>query len=129
MFDLNDPTLTRVDKNSTPVDRIPDQGGSIEPPTSQKSDLDGDRGQDLHRRLLSYYRQELDRQSENRFQMAVDEDYYDNIQWSEDEAKQLKDRGQAPIKAAASMACPSAAAATSVYFAVHSANTALLASA
>ena len=97
MFDLNDPTLTRVDKNSTPVDRIPDQGGSIEPPPSQKSDLDGDRGQELHRLLLAYYRQELDRQSENRFQMAVDEDYYDNIQWSEDEAKQLKDRGQAPI--------------------------------
>lgn len=97
MFDLNDPTLTRVNKNSTPVDRIQDQGGSIEPPTSQKSDLDGDRGQELHRRLLAYYRQELDRQSENRFQMAVDEDYYDNIQWSEDEAKQLKDRGQAPI--------------------------------
>lgn len=97
MFDLNDPALTRVDKNSTPVDRIPDQGGSIEPPPPQKSELDGERGQELHSRLLAYYRQELDRQSENRFQMAVDEDYYDNIQWSEDEAKQLKDRGQAPI--------------------------------
>jgi hypothetical protein len=96
MFDLRDPNLTKVDKNSTPVDRLPDQGSAVEP-TQPKSDLDSDDKQELHRRLLSYYRQELDRQSENRFQMAIDEDYYDNIQWSEDEAAQLRERGQAPI--------------------------------
>lgn len=96
MFDLNDPNLTKVDRFSTPVDRIPEQGSMVEPPPST-SQLDTDDAQELHRRLLSYYRQELDRQSENRFQMAIDEDYYDNIQWSEDEAAQLKERGQAPI--------------------------------
>lgn len=96
MFDINDASLTRVDTNSTAVDRLPNQGASVEP-TPPKNDLDSQDKQDLHRRLLSYYRQELDRQSENRFQMAVDEDYYDNIQWSEEEASQLKDRGQAPI--------------------------------
>lgn len=96
MFDLNDATLTRVDKNSTPVDRLPEQGSSVEPPPVI-NDLDSHDRQGLHRRLLSYYRQELDRQSENRFQMAIDEDYYDNIQWSEEEAAQLKERGQAPI--------------------------------
>lgn len=96
MFDLRDPNLTQVDRFSTPVDRIPDQGSSVEPPPST-SQLDSDDSRELHRRLLSYYRQELDRQSENRFQMAIDEDYYDNIQWSEEEAAQLKERGQAPI--------------------------------
>jgi hypothetical protein len=96
MFDLNDASLTRVDKNTTPVDRLPDQGSSVEP-TPPKNDLDSTPKQELHQRLLSYYRQELDRQSENRFQMAIDEDYYDNIQWSEDEARTLKERGQAPI--------------------------------
>lgn len=96
MFDLNDQNLTKVDRFSTPVDRIPEQGSMIEPPPSTNQ-LDTDDAQELHRRLLSYYRQELDRQSENRFQMAIDEDYYDNIQWSEDEAAQLKERGQAPI--------------------------------
>ena len=96
MFDINDAKLTRVDKNSTAVDRLPNQGASVEP-TPPKSELDSDDKQGLHRRLLSYYRQELDRQSENRFQMAIDEDYYDNIQWSEEEAAQLKERGQAPI--------------------------------
>lgn len=96
MFDLRDNTLTRADKFSTPVDRLPDQGSAVEPPPPA-NDLDSDDKQELHSRLLSYYRQELDRQSENRFQMAIDEDYYDNIQWSEDEARQLKERGQAPI--------------------------------
>lgn len=96
MFDINDANLTRVDKFATPVDRLPEQGSSVEP-APPKSDLDSDDKQELHRRLLSYYRQELDRQSENRFQMAIDEDYYDNIQWSEEEASQLKERGQAPI--------------------------------
>ncbi len=97
MFDLRDNNLTKVDKNSTPIDRMPEQSqSSVEPPAST-SQLDSDNAQELHRRLLSYYRQELDRQSENRFQMAIDEDYYDNIQWSEEEAAQLKDRGQAPI--------------------------------
>lgn len=97
MFDLRDNNLTKVDKNSTPIDRMPEQSqSSVEPPPSTNQ-LDSDDAQELHRRLLSYYRQELDRQSENRFQMAIDEDYYDNIQWSEEEAAQLKDRGQAPI--------------------------------
>lgn len=97
MFDLRDNNLTKVDKNSTPIDRMPEQSqSSVEPPPSTNQ-LDSDDNQELHRRLLSYYRQELDRQSENRFQMAIDEDYYDNIQWSEEEAAQLKERGQAPI--------------------------------
>lgn len=97
MFDLQDQTLTKVDRLSTPVDRIPDQGSGVEPPPPPANPLDSHDSIELHSRLLSYYRQELDRQSENRFQMAVDEDYYDNIQWSEEEAAQLKERGQAPI--------------------------------
>lgn len=97
MFDLRDPNLTQVDRFSTPVDRLPEQPQSTVERPASTSQLDSDDAQELHRRLLSYYRQELDRQSENRFQMAIDEDYYDNIQWSEEEARQLKERGQAPI--------------------------------
>ncbi len=95
MFDLRDQNLTKVDKLSTPVDRLPDQGAMVEPAPTNR--LDSEDSQELHARLIAYYRQELDRQSENRFQMAIDEDYYDNIQWSEEEAAQLKERGQAPI--------------------------------
>jgi hypothetical protein len=96
MFDLRDTNLTKVDTNSTAVDRLPQPEMTVEPPPSQ-SPLDTAEKQELHRLLLSYYRQEIDRQSENRFQMAIDEDYYDNIQWTEEEARQLRERGQAPI--------------------------------
>lgn len=97
MFDLNDEGLTKVDKNSTPIDRMPTTSMTTEPPPSALHGLDTEDKQELHRLLLSYYRQEIDRQSENRFQMAIDEDYYDSIQWSETEASELKERGQAPI--------------------------------
>lgn len=96
MFDLSDDTLTTVNTKSTPTDRLPDSVTSGEIPSPPKNKLDEDQSQDLHRRLLSFYRQELDRQSENRFQMAIDEDYYDNIQWSDNDAQVLRDRGQAP---------------------------------
>ena len=97
MFDLRDEGLTRVNTNATPVDRMPQASPpTVETPTTN-TDLDSDKKHELHRLLLSYYRQELDRQSENRFQMAIDADYYDSIQWSETEAAALKDRGQAPI--------------------------------
>ena len=96
MFNLDDKTLTRVDSNSTAVDRLP-QGELPDVKPIPANKLDAEQGLELHRRLLSFYRQELDRQSENRFQMAIDEDYYDNIQWSEAEAQELKERGQAPI--------------------------------
>ena len=96
MFDLNDKTLTRVDSNSTPVDRLPEAKAPSDKPTPANR-LDSSQITELHARLLSYYRQEIDRQSENRYEMAKDEDYYDSIQWSEEEAAALKDRGQAPI--------------------------------
>ena len=96
MFDLRDEGLTRVNTNATPVDRMPEAPPTVETP-APKNDLDVSKKIELHRLLLSYYRQELDRQSENRFQMAIDADYYDSIQWSEQDAAILKDRGQAPI--------------------------------
>jgi len=51
---------------------------------------------DKHSRLLSWFQQEMRRQSHNRYQMALDEDYYDSIQWLPDEAAELKERGQNP---------------------------------
>lgn len=64
---------------------------------NKKNELDSDENEALHSLLMSYYRQELDRQAENRYQMAIDDDYYDNIQYSEEDAQVLVDRGQAPI--------------------------------
>ncbi|MBC3906216.1 portal protein [Undibacterium umbellatum] len=49
-----------------------------------------------HGRLYNWFETEMRRQQANRFQMALDEDYYDSIQWRPDEIAELKDRGQQP---------------------------------
>lgn len=53
--------------------------------------------QRLHTRLMDYYIRELDRQADNRAEMAEDEDFYDNIQWAAEDAEALRDRGQMPL--------------------------------
>lgn len=95
MFDLNDKTLTRV-KRHDPFGGAASSKEAKEVATKADK-LDSDRMVRRHGMLMSYYRQELDRQAENRYQMAVDEDFFDNIQWSEEDAAALKQRGQAPI--------------------------------
>lgn len=58
------------------------------------SNLDSPTGIQLHRKLIGYYQRELERQSPNRAQMAEDEDFYDNEQWSEEDKAVLAERGQ-----------------------------------
>lgn len=53
--------------------------------------------QDKHSKLLTWYQQEMRRQSANRFQMSLDEDYYDGEQWTYEEASEVRSRGQVPI--------------------------------
>lgn len=93
MFDLNDDNLTKVIPARTD-EKDPSPGESIA--RADPNDLDSDENRILHGKLLSYYRQELDRQEENRAQMAIDEDYYDSIQWTDEEIAELRERGQAP---------------------------------
>jgi hypothetical protein len=71
--------------------------GEFEEVEAASNPLDDDEHHKLHGKLLGYYQRELDRQNDNRIQMAIDEDYYDNDQWSQADAEELKDRGQAPI--------------------------------
>lgn len=63
----------------------------------KKHALDSEKMMRIHGRLLSRYETELDRQAENRADMAIDEDFYDNIQWTEEDAAVLRDRGQMPL--------------------------------
>lgn len=65
--------------------------------TSEQHPLDGAEAQKLLGRLREWFEQESRRQAHNRFQMAMDEDYYDSLQWSEEDAAVLLDRGQSPI--------------------------------
>ena len=78
-----------------PYSRLEKVAGEKE--QEQRNPLDSPQMVEQHRHLLGIYQDELDRQSENRVDMAVDADFYDNIQWREEDAKELRDRGQMPL--------------------------------
>lgn len=59
--------------------------------------LDSNENQELHGRLMGWYIDERDRQATNRYQQALDCDFYDGLQWDVDDAETIKERGQAPI--------------------------------
>lgn len=84
--------------------RRPDQAGDRvlmaredETPQAKASRLDSMQAVSLHGRLMGHYVRELERQAENRMQMAMDEDFYDHIQWTDEEIETLLNRGQQPI--------------------------------
>lgn len=52
---------------------------------------------ELHGRLMNWYNTERELQSFNRYQQAIDEDFFDGLQWSEEDIEALKERGQAPL--------------------------------
>lgn len=98
MFDLNDEENTRV-KKGLPARLAEDEelGEELDEEAPKGNPLDDEHHHRLHGMLLGFYQRELDRQNANRIQQAIDEDYYDNDQWSEEDAQTLRDRGQAPI--------------------------------
>lgn len=92
MFDLNDEESTRSVKDGA-WDRMADApaGGDAD----REHELDSHANVALFNRLNSYYQQEIDRQEDNRLQMAIDEDFHDHIQWTAEEEQELGGRGQA----------------------------------
>ncbi|MES2415099.1 MAG: hypothetical protein V4614_14930 [Pseudomonadota bacterium] len=50
-----------------------------------------------HGVLMSLMKDESELQAEERMQMAIDEDYYDHLQWRPEDAEALMERGQAPV--------------------------------
>lgn len=59
--------------------------------------LESDEAQKEHKRLLEWFYFERDRQSANRLEMALDADVYDGLQWDEEDAAILRERGQLPL--------------------------------
>jgi hypothetical protein len=51
----------------------------------------------LHTRLLNWFFLEREKQSVNRMEMAMDADFYDNLQWDPEDAQALRERGQMPL--------------------------------
>lgn len=93
---MSEPDLTIV-KRSKRVKGAPAERGRAAPvpeeaPTAQQTEEQ--RMDEVHRRLMSFYRRELEIQGPNRYEQALDEDYYDGIQLSEEELQILHERGQ-----------------------------------
>lgn len=59
--------------------------------------LDSEKSREEHQRLLEWFYYEKDKQSANRLEMAMDCDFYDNLQWDPEDAETLKARGQMPL--------------------------------
>lgn len=89
MFDKRRPKVAGDDYGFTTE---PDQGGG-----TKQHPLDSQQAIDIHAKLMGHYSRELERQAENRVEMAIDEDFYDHIQWSEEELAELNARAQAPL--------------------------------
>ena len=72
-------------------------GGEDEASGKPAHRLDTDEMLKLNRQLQSWYYEEREKQSVNRYQMAIDHDFYDSIQWSDEDAEEVESRGQAAI--------------------------------
>jgi hypothetical protein len=59
--------------------------------------LDAEPMRRRHAQLLEWYQQEREKQAANRYQMAIDQDFYDNLQWDEKDVQELAERGQAAL--------------------------------
>ena len=59
--------------------------------------LDSPDMDELHGRLMAFYRKELAVQEDNRIEQATDFDFYDGIQWTERELQIMRERGQTPL--------------------------------
>lgn len=93
MFDLNakDGSVRKEEFNSPiPADKAPAK-------QKKANSLDGPKATAIHSRLMDHYRREIDRQYNNRREMATDADFYDNEQWRDEDVAVLESRGQVPI--------------------------------
>jgi hypothetical protein len=59
--------------------------------------LDAGDEEAARQQLLEWYQQEREKQAANRYQMAIDQDFYDNLQWDEQDIQELAERGQAAL--------------------------------
>ena len=62
-----------------------------------RHNLDGEVALKTLRKLLEWYYFEKEKQAANRMEMAMDADFYDNMQWDPEDAAALRDRGQMPL--------------------------------
>jgi len=87
-------TNVRSSRSHDPYANVTSEADQVEQP---ENPLDNQANQKRLSQIREWYDQEMRLQSANRYQMALDEDYYDSMQWSVEDAQVLMDRGQAPL--------------------------------
>lgn len=78
-----------------PIDRLEISG--IDKKVVKGNKLDEADNKRIFQNLLGYFHHEIQVQAENRTEMARDEDFYDNDQWTPQERAILMKRGQQPL--------------------------------
>lgn len=94
-YDTTGPDVANAKRKRTPDDFDP--MFTDDPVPKKAHDLDSEKHQKLHSRLMAFYSQELSLQEENRKHQAEDEDFYDNEQWNEEDKALMEERGQMPL--------------------------------
>lgn len=84
-------------KEFDPNERYGQVNDSIQPPTVNQHPLDSEENQKVLEKLQEWWTQSRENQSVNRYEQALDADFYDGLQWSNEDAAALKERGQAPL--------------------------------
>ncbi len=87
---------TRVDPKQRPEDRVDAHNDLLfgDVRTADRAKLQSETVMVLHDKMISHYLRELDRQSEWRRRMELDEDFYDSDQWDAESKLILAERGQ-----------------------------------
>lgn len=90
-------TSVRTKATGDTYSDLMEQGDSFGKGAAPGDDLDSEAVRKEHSKIMSWFLLERDKQSANRHEMALDQDFYDNIQWDPEDAATLKDRGQMPL--------------------------------
>jgi hypothetical protein len=82
-------------KETQPIDHT--RPSSESDPEGRKNELEKPEWQDRLRKLIQWRRQARVYQADNRMEMAIDEDYYDSIQYEPEDLHIFEERNQAPL--------------------------------
>ncbi|MCW2275129.1 hypothetical protein GJ654_10370 [Rhodoblastus acidophilus] len=89
-FDMRNATVIK----DSAIDRLPTAQEAVRQKPNKLDDQDSI---NLFQLLMAFYIREIRRQEDNRAEQEKDEEFYDNEQWDELDARTLKERGQQPI--------------------------------
>jgi hypothetical protein len=98
---MADPLSYRRSKGGAKGDTLLDEVADGKPGTDlalkPNDPMDGPEARALHRKLMSWFYFERDRQAGNRMEMAIDHDFYDGEQWDQESLDTLEARRQLPV--------------------------------